>query len=112
MEVCANYWVGSNGDGGTAWNNASNWSRNEVPGAEEDIEFATVNNNNGQAAKNHLYVPANDPKVINNLINATDKDLVVAPASFLTSRAPLRQQCWWGTIIVLPTRMTCNPPEH
>ncbi len=101
VEVCANYWVGSNGDGGTAWNTASNWSRNEVPGAEEDIEFATVNNNNGQAAKNHLYVPANDPKVINNLINATDKDLVVAPASFLTIKGTITDNnVGGGTIIV------------
>lgn len=96
--ICTNYWVGTNT---TDWNTASNWSRNEIPEAGDDVLFATVANNNGQAAVNDLYVPANDPKVIGNLVNASDKNLVVTPASFLTVNGKVTDDnADAGTIIV------------
>lgn len=95
---CINYWVGTNT---TDWNTASNWSRNEIPETGDDVEFATADNNNGQAAVNDLHVPAGSPKVIGNLINATDKDLVVTPASFLTINGTVTDgNADAGTIIV------------
>ncbi len=97
-EECHNYWVGTNS---TDWNTTSNWSSNRLPDPNEDVEFATAANNNNKPAINDLYVPANDPKVIGKLINASDKNLVVTPASFLTVNGKVTDgNADAGTIIV------------
>ncbi|KKC51912.1 hypothetical protein HR10_00885, partial [Porphyromonas gulae] len=76
-----NYWIGTTDN---VWNKDENWTGNKVPPTEADIEFATEDNNNGNPAVNDLHVPVDEPKVIGNLINNSDKDLVVVPGSQLT----------------------------
>ena len=76
-----NYWIGTTDN---VWNKEENWTGNKVPPTEADVEFATVDNNNGNPAVNDLHVPVDEPKVIGNLINNSDKDLVVTTNSQLT----------------------------
>ncbi|NLI35471.1 MAG: hypothetical protein GX416_02980 [Bacteroidales bacterium] len=87
-----NYWYGTNS---TDWNIPANWTANFVPNAGEDVEFATADNNgingygNGKgAAVNDLYLDNVDQnssggRIIGNLINASDKNLVITTGNQL-----------------------------
>lgn len=82
---CKNYWIGAinNND----WNTTGNWTADEVPVPEQNIEFATTTNNpTGGAAKSDLYVPGdfNSPTIIGNLTNESNKALVVPPGKAIT----------------------------
>lgn len=74
-----NFWYGTEDQ---VWNKAINWTSNSVPAMNEDIEFATEENNgltgsgNGKgAAKNDLHLDKD--RIIGNLINKSDKSLIV-----------------------------------
>lgn len=95
------YWVGTNS---TDWNTKSNWSKNIVPASGEEVVFATAGNNNNQPAVKDLHVPANEPKVIGDLVNNSDKDLVVTPDSKLTINGKVTDtNTDKGTIVVKST---------
>ncbi|WP_052081907.1 vWA domain-containing protein [Porphyromonas macacae] len=84
-----NYWIGGTSGHVNEWNINSNWTDNRVPLPEKDIEFATAANNNGKPAKADLHLdhmPQNstDGRVIGNLINASDKNLVITNGNQLT----------------------------
>ena len=69
-------WIGTNS---TDWNTGTNWKSGAVPNAGDNIVFATEGNNGtGGAAKNDLEVPSGITKEIGNLINESDKALVVS----------------------------------
>ncbi|MGC3979521.1 MAG: tandem-95 repeat protein [Paludibacteraceae bacterium] len=73
------FWVGSTNDN---WNTGSNWKSGNVPNAGDNITFATAANNGaGGAAKNDLVVPASQEKTIGNLVNESDKALVIPPGT-------------------------------
>ena len=67
-----NFWVGTNS---TDWGTASNWSGGYIPGAGDNVEFATNANNDGSPAVNDLHLDID--RTIGSLINLTDKKLVV-----------------------------------
>lgn len=82
---CNNYWMGNTSDTNpTSWNTETNWTQEFVPASGDDVEFATTVNNYGSPAVNDLHVPTADPKIIGNLINSSNKDLVVTTGSQLT----------------------------
>jgi hypothetical protein len=75
-----NYWIGS--PTSTQWYVPGNWTKTVVPAPGDDVEFATVGNNSGNAALNDLVVDANH--TIGNLINqTTNRKLLINPAKFL-----------------------------
>ena len=80
LNSCKNYWVGTLS---SEWETSSNWAALEVPFMGQDIEFATMENNNGQPAINNLYVPTNIEKVIGNLTNQSDNALIIPAGSAL-----------------------------
>ena len=85
LNSCKNYWIGSSSP---EWDTASNWTAQEVPLTGEDIEFATIENNNGQEAINDLYVmygtaKSITEKTIGNLTNFSKKSIIVPPGSSL-----------------------------
>lgn len=93
-----NYWIGTTDN---VWNKDENWTGNKIPPTEADVEFATVDNNNGNPAVRDLHVPVNDPKVIGNLINNSEKDLVVVAGSRLTVNGKvIDDNAAAGTIVV------------
>ena len=78
-----NYWMGGTTDQQSEWDVTSNWTGAQVPLTGEDVEFATTENF-GSPAVADLHVPTTNPKIIGNLINNSDKDLVVTTSSQLT----------------------------
>lgn len=74
-----NYWMGT--EGSTHWGTPSNWTANRVPETGEHVVFATVENY-GAGAVNDLYLDTD--RVIGNLANASDKNLVITPGNSLT----------------------------
>ncbi len=74
------YWIGDNT---SDWNTTSNWSKNRVPSANEDIIFSTVANNGRDAVKDLVL---DNNRTIGKLVNETSfatvipvgKSLVVA----------------------------------
>lgn len=84
-----NYWIGGTPGNVNAWNVPANWTNNRVPSIKEDVEFATAENNNGKPAKADLHLDnmpqgGSDGRVIGDLINASDKDLVITQDNQLT----------------------------
>ena len=93
-----NYWIGTTDN---VWNKNENWTGNTVPPTGADVEFATEDNNNGNPAVNDLHVPVDEQKVIGNLINNSDMDLVVVTGSQLTINSKvLDSNSNAGTIVV------------
>ena len=81
-----NYWYGTISND---WASTDNWTKNIVPTSGEDIEFATeINNGNGGtgngkgAAIRDLFLDTD--RIIGNLVNNSDVDLVVTPENQLT----------------------------
>lgn len=84
-----NYWIGGTPGNVNAWNVPANWTNNRVPSIKEDVEFATAENNNGKSALADLHLDnmpqgGSDGRVIGDLINASDKDLVITQDNQLT----------------------------
>ena len=68
-----NYWLGSTSND---WGDASNWTANMIPPSNKNIEFASIANNEGQAALNDLQLDTST-REINNLTIQTDKKLII-----------------------------------
>lgn len=78
-----NFWMGAATS--TDWNIVSNWTAGVVPSTGGDVEFATVSNY-GSPALNDLHVPTGiaNAKMINNLTNASARNLIVPADASLT----------------------------
>lgn len=127
-----NYWIGGTVGKLNEWAEPDNWTNNYVPNATEDVEFATELNNptvagnpkSGPAKEDlHLdHMPQNgtNGRVIGNLINDSDKDLVVTTGNQLTINGQvLDNNPNAGTIVVqsLPdhpsgTLVFTNPAQN
>lgn len=81
LNSCSNYWMGTSGK---SWENTSNWTAQELPFSGQNIEFATKTNNNGIAAISDLQLPTGTELTINNLINLSEKALIIPAGSGLT----------------------------
>lgn len=84
-----NYWIGGTSGNVNAWNVPTNWTNGRVPSVGEDVEFATAENNNGKPAKADLHLDnmpqgGTDGRVIGDLINASDRNLVITQDNQLT----------------------------
>lgn len=98
-----NFWYGTEDQD---WNKAINWTSNSVPAMNEDIEFATEENNgltgsgNGKgAAINDLYLDRD--RTIGNLINHSNVDLVITTQNQLTINGIVKDENYEdGTIVV------------
>lgn len=92
----ANYWIGTES---TDWNDVDNWTAGSVPASGEDIEFATAANNSGNPAVEDLHLDTD--RVIGNLINASDKDLVITTGNQLVINGTVQDSNpVAGTIVV------------
>lgn len=79
LNSCENYWIGTTGN---RWEDAINWTAQEMPVPGEDLIFATVTNN-GTAAVNDLKLPAGTEKTVSNLINLSAKAIIIPAGSGL-----------------------------
>ncbi len=106
-----NYWHGTIDND---WAKMGNWTANFVPLPGEDVEFATLVNNgpsgdgNGAGpAKNDLYLDAD--RMIGNLINNSDKNLVITTANQLKINGEVKDNnSTSGTIVV---KSSSNKPS-
>ena len=96
-----NYWHGTID---TDWANTKNWTANYVPLSGQDIEFATVDNNgptgdgNGKGtAKNDLHL--DQDRIIGDLINKSDKDLIVTLENQLVINDQVRADNTGGIVV-------------
>lgn len=88
-----NFWHGTKNND---WRDVENWIAEKVPSEGEDIEFATAENNPGPEgsnygpAKNDLHLDWGEglmgKRVIGNLINDSDRDLVITTRNQLTMK--------------------------
>lgn len=105
-----NYWIGGTLNHENEWNIGSNWTDNVVPLEGKDVEFATVANNKGNPAKADLHLDnmpqgGTDGRVIGNLINASEKDLVITQNNQLTIKGKvIDNNPSAGTIVVKSAR--------
>ena len=96
-----NYWHGTID---TDWAKIGNWTANYVPTSGQDIEFATTANNGpsgdgnkkGAAIKNlHL----DKDRIIGDLINKSDKDLIVTTENQLIINEQVRSDNTGGIVV-------------
>lgn len=101
-----NFWYGGTQDHENEWNVPSNWTDNRVPLPGKDVEFATAENNNGKPAVDDLHLdnmPQNstEGRVIGDLINASDKNLVITTGNQITINGQVKDgNPTAGTIVV------------
>ncbi|WP_080905048.1 T9SS type A sorting domain-containing protein [Parabacteroides sp. Marseille-P3160] len=98
-----NYWYGTVGND---WADIVNWTAQRIPAEGEDIEFATEVNNGPSAEGNGLGAATNDlhldqDRVIGNLINASNKDLVITAGNELTINGTVQDGFSAGGTIVI-----------
>lgn len=74
IKACNNFWIGTTS---TNWGTNTNWKTGYVPATGDDVIFATEANNSGVAAINDLQLDAD--RTIGNLINSTNKKLIIPP---------------------------------
>lgn len=96
-----NYWRGTID---TNWAKTGNWTANYVPTSGQDIEFATDDNNgaggdgNGEgAAINDLHL--DQDRIIGDLINKSDKDLIVTLENQLVINDQVRADNTGGIVV-------------
>lgn len=109
----ANYWMGGTNHQENVWNVPSNWTANAVPLVGQDVEFATSDNNNGRPAVADLHLdhmPQNgtDGRVIGNLINNSDKNLVITNGNQLTINGTVTDNN--GTAGTIVVKSAANQP--
>lgn len=98
-----NYWHGTID---TDWAKTGNWTANYVPISGQDIEFATALNNGPSGDGNGLGAAVNDlhldtDRIIGDLINDSDKDLIVTTKNQLTINGDVKDNnLTKGTIVV------------
>ncbi|WP_352422111.1 DUF11 domain-containing protein [Proteiniphilum sp.] len=121
-ESSKNYWIGGKPGAPNAWNEEENWTAGFVPGINEDVVFATKDNNgeggdgNGEgAAKDHLYLDDADDdnsggRIIGRLENNSNMDLVITSGNQLTINGKVEEKTeqsdgsyGTGTILVKST---------
>lgn len=119
---CVNYWMGGTPGKKNEWNEPANWTDNKVPAMGQDVEFATVDNY-GTAAVEDLYLDDLDQehsggRIIGNLINNSDKDLLIITGNQLTINGKVEDKTQQsggsfgtGTIVVKSTHITTNENE-
>ena len=113
QKLPANYWIGGTTGKPNTWAEPGNWTNNYVPNATEDVEFATEVNNPTVAgnpksgpAKEDLHLDnivqnSTDGRIIGNLINDSDKDLVITTGNQLIINGQvLDNNPLAGTIVV------------
>ena len=94
-----NYWIGGDDPEGNDWNKEENWTGKKIPLEGENIEFATITNNNGKPAVNDLYL--DHDRIIGDLINDSDKDLWVTTGNSLVINGEVKDDnATGGTIVV------------
>jgi hypothetical protein len=105
---CPNYWYGY--DGSNEWVDIENWTDNYVPENYQDIEFATEDNNSGQilglsgkaaglgVAKEDLHLD-DAGRIIRDLINKSDKNLVVTLDNLLIVDGKVREDNTGGVVV-------------
>ena len=105
---CPNYWYGY--EGSNEWADIENWTDNYVPENLQDIEFATEDNNSGQilglsgkaaglgAAKEDLHLD-DAGRIIRDLINKSDKNLVVTLDNLLIVDGKVREDNTGGVVV-------------
>ncbi|WP_139785138.1 T9SS type A sorting domain-containing protein [Parabacteroides sp. Marseille-P3160] len=97
-----NYWMGT--ETSTDWNVESNWTAGNIPETkDDDVEFATVDNY-GKAAENDLYIDKD--REIRDLINASDKNLVITTGNQLTIYGTVQDENPSGGTIVVKSDPT------
>jgi len=79
VSTLPNLWIGATTS--TDWSVPANWTANKIPSAGDDVVFATNSNNSNLPAKNDLFVDTE--RTIGNLINTTDKKIVIPPGKSL-----------------------------
>ena len=116
------YWMGGTPGKENEWNEPANWTNNRVPAMGQDVEFATVDNY-GTAAVEDLYLDDLDQdnsggRIIGNLINNSDKDLVITTGNQLTINGKVEDKTQQsggsfgtGTIVVKSTHISTNENE-
>lgn len=91
-----NFWHGTIDND---WAKTGNWTADYIPQHGENIEFATTANNNGSPAVRDLYLDTD--RVIGDLINNSDMDLLVTTENQLTINGVVRDDNpAKGTIVV------------
>lgn len=91
----SNYWIGGKEGGPNAWSDPENWTGNYVPANYENIEFATEANNGGMngrgtgPAKEDLHLDTD--RIIGDLINRSEKDLIVTTGNELRVNGRVRE---------------------
>jgi len=105
---CPNYWYGY--DGSNEWADIENWTDNYVPENLQDIEFATEDNNSGAilglsgkaaglgVAKEDLHLD-DAGRIIRDLINKSDKNLVVTLDNLLIVDGKVREDNTGGVVV-------------
>ena len=104
---CLNFWMGGTPGEENTWSVRGNWTDNKVPTVRQDVEFATEDNY-GQAATHDLYLDDFDDdgsggRIIGNLINNSDKNLVITTGNQLTINGKVEEKTdpsSTGTIVV------------
>jgi len=119
---CVNYWMGGTAGQENEWNVPANWTDNKVPAMGQDVKFATVDNY-GTAANADLYLDDMDQnssggRIIGNLVNNSDKNLVITTGNQLTINGRVEGKAeqsdgtfGTGTIVVKSTNITTNENE-
>lgn len=110
-----NYWLGGTAGKVNDWAEPNNWTANFVPGHGQDVEFATeannptvANNPKSGPAKEDLHLDMD--RVIGNLINASDKDLIITTSNELVINGTVQDgDAENGTIIVKADPEDVNP---
>lgn len=124
MTPCVNYWIGGTTDKINEWREPNNWTYNMVPDEGQDVIFATEQNNPTNAnnpksgpAREDLHLDdlnqsSTGGRVIGDLINASNKDLIITTGNQLTINGTvIDNNSIVGTIVVKSTNVTTNENE-
>lgn len=94
-----NYWYGGTSGKLNDWAEPKNWTAKIVPLDGEDVEFATIQNNDGKPAVADLHLDKD--RNIRNLINNSDKNLQITAGNQLKINGEVvDKNSLKGTIIV------------
>ena len=99
-----NYWIGGTTDKKNDWAEPKNWTAERVPDELEDIEFATETNNptdinkpSSGPAREDLHLDKD--RIIGDLINKSDKDLIVTLENELVIHGKVHDDNTGGIVV-------------